>query len=305
MPYYTPLRYPGGKRRLVPAVTALLDRNRLADIHYAEPYAGGAAVALALLFEQRAATIHINDLSRPVYAFWRAVIDDTADLCQRVKAVKVTMAEWHRQRAVYEARDSAPLDELAFATLFLNRTNRSGIINGGVIGGKKQTGAWKLDARFTKPELIERIQRIGRHRSRIHLYQLDAARFTTQVVAKLGKKGFGFFDPPYIQKSEELYLNTYDLPGHAALAEKVERLKLPWVVTYDYAAVDAGLYGDRRRIVYGLNYSAQHRYQGCEVMFLADGLALPDTWRAKKTIALSGPKSNAPLFGRLENAARH
>ena len=69
------------------------------------------------------------------------------------------MAEWRQQREVYGRRETADLDELGFATLFLNRTNRSGIIGGGVIGGKQQHGAWGLDARFTKSDLVQRIKK--------------------------------------------------------------------------------------------------------------------------------------------------
>jgi DNA adenine methylase len=162
MPFYTPLRYPGGKRRLAPVVSRLLTANKLKNIDYVEPYAGGAAVALSLLFNEFAATVHINDLSRPVFAFWHTVLNATEDLCARVASVRVSMREWERQRSVYDDRDSADLTDLGFAALFLNRTNRSGIISGGVIGGKDQTGAWKLDARFTKPELINRIKRVAR-----------------------------------------------------------------------------------------------------------------------------------------------
>src|SRR5579871_5548241 len=133
MPYYTPLRYPGGKRRLAPFVMRLLAENGMKNINYAEPYAGGAAVALALLLEEYASTIHINDLSRPVYAFWNSVINETSELCRRIERVKLSMAEWRRQRAIYENRETADLSELGFAALFLNRTNRSGIIGGGVI----------------------------------------------------------------------------------------------------------------------------------------------------------------------------
>lgn len=298
MPFYTPLRYPGGKRRLAPAVAALLDANDLKDIQYAEPYAGGAAVALSLLFEERASVIHINDLSRPVHSFWNCVLTDGEELCRRISKTRVSMAEWHRQRAVYDDRDSADVADLAFAALFLNRTNRSGIIGGGVIGGKKQTGNWKLDARFTKQELINRIKRIWRYRSRIRLYNLDAKDFANTVIKKLPAASFSFFDPPYVEKSEDLYLNTYDLAGHVGLSKAIIGLKQPWVVTYDYAAAEAGLYGQQRRILYGLNYSANDRYKGKEVMFLSDGLTLPAGW-GKRSFHMAENNRAFPLMGRL------
>src|SRR5438128_425225 len=158
---YTPLRYPGGKRRLIVAVTQLLEANNLKDIVYVEPYAGGAAIPLALLFEEYASTVHINDLSRPVFAFWHCVLNDTDALCNRIHQVEVTLTEWLKQREVYRNRATAKLENLGFAALFLNRTNRSGIISGGVIGGQRQTGRWKIDARFGKEALIQRIRKIA------------------------------------------------------------------------------------------------------------------------------------------------
>jgi DNA adenine methylase len=299
---YTPLRYPGGKRRLADVVMCLLEENRLYNIQYAEPYAGGAAVALALLFREYASVIHINDLSRPVYAFWHTVLNNTEELCCKIERVKLNMREWDRQRAVYEQQETADINDLGFATLFLNRTNRSGIIDGGVIGGRQQTGQWLLDARFNKSTIITRIRRIGRYRSRIRLYQSDALEFTNQVVAQMGPNTLTFYDPPYIENSEHLYLNNYGLEDHRRLAARISQLEQPWIVTYDYTAVEEELYASHRRIVYGLTYSAQNHYEGKEVMFLSDGLKLPLSWLHSTPIPMRSANSEYPFYGVLENA---
>lgn len=273
--YYSPLRYPGGKRKLANFFKLLFRVNDLVDGDYVEPYAGGAAVALSLLMENYAARIHINDLDRGVYAFWYAVLNNTDALCRRIVEVRIDMETWHRQRAVYRAKNPDPLD-LALATFFLNRTNRSGIITGGVIGGKRQRGIWRLDARFNKSDLIQRIQKIARHRSRIHLYNEDAACFIKRMARTLPKRSLFYLDPPYFVKGKsQLYSNYYEEKDHRIIAELVARLKHLWVVSYDDVPEIRALYNRFRCISYTISYSTQDRYRGREVMFFADNLMLP------------------------------
>ena len=306
MSFHTPLRYPGGKRRLFAFVGRLLETNQLWNVQYVEPCAGGASLALALLYEEYASSIHINDLSRPVFAFWHAVLNDTEELCHRIKRTAVTMDEWYGQRAVYENSESADLSELGFATFFLNRTNWSGIIGGGVIGGKQQTGGWKIDSRFAKNELIRRIRRVSRYRNRIFLYQQDALDFTNNVVAKLDGNVLAFYDPPYIEKGNALYLDKYELDDHRQLANRVRCLHQPWIVTYDYdAAVRHKLFPWHRRLSFELSYSAQRRHHGREAMFLADHLQLPAVWNEnEEMVSISSPNSHFPVFGALEQPAK-
>jgi DNA adenine methylase len=270
----SPLRYPGGKGKIANFLKLLFVENQLAGYDYAEPYAGGASVALQLLYEEYASRIHINDLNRSVYAFWRAVLHDTDGLCGRINSARLSVTEWKRQKAVQSATQPAPLD-LAFSTFYLNRTNRSGIVDGGLIGGKDQGGPWKLDARFNKVELIRRIQKVARYQSRITLTNLDAADLMRTTYRRLPDTTFVYLDPPYYVKGAGLYENAYQHDDHVSIATLVSSMNRSWVVSYDAEPAILAMYRHFRRITYGLHYSAGDRYAGAEVMYFSHDLDIP------------------------------
>lgn len=274
--HYSPLRYPGGKSKLAPFIALLFESNQLCDGHYAEAYAGGAGVALALLYGDYASRIHINDLDRSIFAFWHSVLNDTENLCRCIKNARLSIAEWRRQRRVQDDKATAPLLELGFSTFFLNRTNRSGIIaSGGVIGGLKQEGEWGIDARYNAADLVRRIERIAALRSRISLTNNDALDFIRNAKASLPARSLVYLDPPYFVKGQKLYANYYGPDDHAAVATSLDGARWPWVVSYDAAPEIRRLYREYRNREYDLRYTAAKRYLGSELMFFSPGLKIP------------------------------
>lgn len=273
----SPLRYPGGKGKISNYMKVLFIRNDLVGREYAEVYAGGASVALSLLFEDYASHIHINDLDPGVHAFWQAVLKQTEPLCRLIRDTPVSVEEWYRQQQIQDAVEPSPL-ELAFSTFFLNRTNRSGIIQGGVIGGQEQTGKWKIDARYNKKALTRRIEKISRHAGRITLTRRDGAEYLREVVPTLPPGTFLYLDPPYFVKGgSRLYTNYYEDHDHVEVGEAIQAINdRPWVVSYDRVGEILDLYEGVDRIEYGLSYSAADRYRGREVMFFSDGLRQPE-----------------------------
>lgn len=270
----SPLRYPGGKGKIVNYVKLLMLENDMVGIDYVEPYAGGASVALSLLFEDFAGHIHINDLNPGVYAFWSSVLNDTDALCDLIASTNVTAAEWQHQRA--RRADPGVTDlELGFATFFLNRTNRSGIISGGIIGGRDQAGTYKLDARYNKSDLVRRIRKIGRYRSRITLTNDDALEFIQQWTRPADAQAFLYLDPPYYVKGEGLYDNFYEHEDHVTIAENVAKVTHSWIVSYDAAPEILAIYSGVETLKYDLAYSAAGATIGSEAMFFSPGLVTP------------------------------
>ena len=280
MAFYSPLRYPGGKGKIADFFYGVFEDNNLCDGTYVEPYAGGASVALALLYNEYASNIIINDYDRSIYAFWRCVLNKTDELCSLIAKTKIDIKTRETCREIQSIKTRAKILDLGFSTFFLNRTNHSGIIRGGVIGGKNQTGKWKIDARFNKDDLIERIQRIGSYRNRIKLFNLDTIVLLNKLSSDFTEKTLCYLDPPYYEKGQALYVNYYVKEDHLEVAKKVKSLKkIKWIVSYDNNKEIKKMYCGCKRIEYGLNYSVARASQGSEVMFFSKGLKITNSIR--------------------------
>lgn len=288
----SPLRYPGAKWRLERFVTSLLAANGLEHGHYVEPFAGGASLAISLLLRGSVEKIHLNDLDRSIFAFWYSVLFRTEELIDKIAGVPVSMDSWYEQKEVQRKKASAGMLELGFSTFFLNRTNRSGILSAGVIGGKAQEGRWKIDARFNKGNLISRVRRLADLRERIEISNLDALDFLKKTMDIVPGNSLVYLDPPYFVKGQDLYMNYYGCEDHARLASYVqEHLKLPWMVSYDDTPEIKSLYSRAKSTEepYSLPYSASKERKGREVFFLAPGLKtevriIHETTRTKRAI---------------------
>lgn len=275
---YSPLRYPGGKAPFAPFIAKVMEINGVVDGHYLEPYAGGASVALDLLFHGHAHHIHINDADPAVYAFWVSVTKHPYALLKLLESTPITIEEWFRWRSILREDCKASLVERGFATLFMNRTNRSGILKAGVIGGKNQAGDYKLDARFKKDVIARRIQEIAKRADDISVYCEDSLYLLNRCPEFLPKKSLIYLDPPYYVKGKGLYRNYYEHDDHISIAKVIQRKKFkwPWVVSYDNAEEICAMYQLSKSLSYGLNYTAQRRYVGNEVMFFSHKLTIPD-----------------------------
>lgn len=269
---HTPLRYPGGKTRLFPFLRDLIKRAGWTNFTYAEPYAGGAGAALSLLSEDIVDRIAINDLDPAIAAFWRTATVDTDWFVERINDVELTLDEWDAQKYIYQHQNEFSATELGFATFFLNRTNRSGVMNAGVIGGRAQAGAYKIDARFNRTTLAERISTIGRMRDRILVSSEDGAGFIRRHLDDADT--FVYADPPYYEKGSYLYMNAFDDEKHALLAAVLnERPDAPWMLTYDDAPEIRALYRGRYQGIFELPYSAHRSMRFAERMIVSSSVA--------------------------------
>lgn len=273
--FKTPLRYPGGKQRLTPFIIELLEANSI-DGHYIEPYAGGAGVAMELLLSKKVTNIHLNDSYIGIYAFWYAVINHPEELCRKILSASMTVEEWRKRQQIVKEGNQDDLLELGFSTFYLNRCNRSGVIKAGVIGGLNQSGNYKMDARFNRNDLINRIESIALYKDKIHISNMDAEFYIDNYLPNIPNNSLIYLDPPYYNKASGLYLNSYKNEDHSRIGDKIQTdIRQNWILSYDGVQEILDIYSKRRHFLYDLQYSAQTVKKGKEVFIFDDNITLP------------------------------
>ena len=277
---YSPLRYPGGKAAIADFFVEILDKNGIsAKGTYCEPFAGGAGAALTLLLTGRVSNIIINDYDKCIASFWKSVIYDTDDFVELIKKTDITLDNWEIQRQIYDASEKIDIRSkknrlaLAFATFFLNRCNRAGILpKAGPIGGRTQAGKYKIDARFIKEKLISRIQAIAQYKTHITVTHYDAIDFLKKLprLTDTQQDCLLYLDPPYYHNGEKLYLNAYSHDDHVKLANEINTFDFcQWIMTYDNCEEIVNIYSQFPKIkieLIPINYSMQKVRKSTEIL---------------------------------------
>lgn len=272
----SPLRYPGGKAKLYEYFTELIKTNKLYDHTYCEPYAGGAGLAVKLLATGFVSSISLNDLDECIYAFWKSVFEKTDELCQLIDATPITIDEWKKQKSIWCAKDTSQTVLLGFSAFYLNRTNRSGIIDGaGPVGGFAQSGKWKIDARYNKARQIDNIRELGQFRDCVEISGLNASKYLEKTLSSKNK--FCYLDPPYYVKGSKLYRNYYRHADHVEIMKCMKKYKnSKWIVSYDDVPEIRQIYSEFVPTSYALNYSAGKKARGSEVIYHSNSILPPD-----------------------------
>jgi len=275
--FYSPLRYPGGKNKLSAFIAKICIDNNI-NGHYVEPYSGGASVALFLLLEGFVNKITINDKDRSIYAFWHTVLNKTEDLCKMIENANLTIEEWRKQKEIQLNKENEELLNLGFSTFYLNRTNRSGIINAGIMGGVLQNGNYLMDCRFNKKELIERIRKIAKRSDDIRVFNEDAIELIDKIEREAIDNNIVFyFDPPYYLKASTLYMNHYADETHREVSEKIKNINnIKWIVSYDNVPQIQELYSECDKKEYSFKHTAYSSRIGQEVLFFSSNIKQPE-----------------------------
>lgn len=292
--FHTPLRYPGGKGRLTNFVQKIIACNELLGGTYVEPFAGGAGIAISLLLKGFVSKIVLNDADISIYRLWKSITEHNDELIEAVRSVDLNIDEWERQHEIQLHKEKHSTFDTGFSTLYLNRTNRSGILLAGPIGGKSQNGKYKLDARFNREDIITRVKAIGDVADRIDLYCSDASYLLQSYLPQeyAQDNTLIYIDPPYYEKGSSLYMNHYDKADHEELSNIIKNLDFKWLLSYDDVPEIRKMYDWSIPHEFDMHHHADLAHIGHELFYSSKDLLIDDIVITPKRIRFDRNRYN-------------
>jgi DNA adenine methylase len=252
----------------------------LAGCKLVEPYAGSAAVTLALVSEGICSEALIVERDPLMYSFWQVAFSNPEALIKKIQEADVSLKTWHELRVLLDCEqpDDGSIVEMAFAALFFNRTNFSGVLHTGPIGGQEQSSDYKIDCRFNRTDLVSKIESLAGLREKIEVRFGDAIDIIKENKRRVAP--FFYIDPPYFVQGRKLYRHHYKLRDHVALSKALISAKFKWMLSYDNHEVIQSLYSDFTQVEKSFQYST--RVSKSENELLITNLDVPLEWRAQQ-----------------------
>lgn len=266
--FLNPLRYPGSKSAFIDDFSELVRSNNLSGLEIVEPYAGSASISLGLLFKGLVSSATLVERDPLVYSFWYCVFNRTTELVQAIKDLDVSLDTWHKLTKYrdLDGVDGEDVLALGVAGLFFNRTNFSGVLHAGPIGGQSQGSAYAVDCRFNKADLIKRIETVSSLADRISVHFGDAIQTLEKANGEDNENRFFYVDPPYYKQGRKLYRYHYSLSQHKDLANALSQANFRWILSYDNHPVIEHFYSDFIQISTGFRYSSRKPKQEHELV---------------------------------------
>jgi DNA adenine methylase len=220
----SPLRYPGSKQKAIKHIMPFWKMVMGNTKEYREPFLGGGSIFFNLDVQNK--KIYLNDKDENIAILFKVMRDKPEKLCEKIRETFPTIEKWK------EIKYSDPEDEIeiAFRTLFLNRTNYSGILSASPIGGFRQTSDYPIHCRWNPIDLQKRVKICSEILKNAEITSED---FFYSIIKPSTGEVFMFIDPPYYEKGHMLYNERMEPEDHERLRDLLADTKHKFLLTYD------------------------------------------------------------------------
>ena len=276
-PSVTPLRYPGGKTWLLDYVKAFARFHKLSSTTIVEPYGGSASISVGLIRSQLVTDATVCERDPLIVAFWNVAIHRNEELIEYLSSLEINMETWYGLRRYLDLEKTNLQNELeaAGAFLFFNRTNYSGIIKGGPLGGKKQLSKYKLNCRFNKGRIADKIRSLKALEDKLKIIQIDGLEYMKNHALQSPDNVFFYVDPPYYGAGKDLYRFYFTDFDHQQLSAFLTGTEIPWLLSYDDAEFIRNLYQKKSNLPVYTDYQSGHLRRGVKELLISNYVIPP------------------------------